>query len=809
MTPTKQSDPARRPCRSLLVALLVAALLLGSSAELRAQEPPAETPGGGAGSTEQTPTQEKAPLPGGAFEPMPPRRPPPPPSPGERDDFAEVSVLSLEQLLNQRLESATKTPTPILQIPNRVEVVTEEQIRRRGYRYLIELIEDLPGVQSMNYVEAETGAHVIVRGIWQNNKILVLYDGHKITSPEGKDFIFGRHNWSLANVKRVEFIYGPASALYGADAVSAVINIVPKDFEDLDGHLVEATAGYGLYNTVEADLASGLRGRPAAGPGRRRLSPQRRSESSQSLSGLLRLAAGIPTTFDRADSSTTTAIRSGWRPPSPTTWPCWPTWARTPGSTTCASTARSSRRWGSHPPLFEFSKENMWAWYQDNAGLTHELSLSPSLVLRTLLTYNHQQCDPKTQFINNFFDGGRTFTRADYKMFRSIRLGAAEELVHTSSPFGHRLQLVRALRFEDIYSLTKISTTTGLPAQLRYPLNYQTNDAVPNGEVNFQALGGYFQAQYEALDRLNLVAGVNVDKVWHYKTAFNPRDGATFTPVRAAHPARQRWPRPIWCRRPPTSSRASTTRSFPGMGTIGAIPNTDLVPEDYLTVEGGLTAVLLQQAAAGRSRRLPHRQRQLSTPPAPAGNAHERGLHPGLSPQTAPADRPGHRHLHQRKRGRRCAPTAARSRSPRTSPSGCDPGRSYSLALGRQTETPTRTGVGSSTDYLANQAAHQIKGGVQISPLRRLFLVPSAVWYSRTKMRTDVADPALLSAGLDPFFLLNLSAVWEGDRFQVWARVHNVLDRHYYRPGGPVSQQAAPRVPQSGILGQAGIRVLF
>ena len=87
----------------------------------------------------------------------------------------------------------------------------------------------------MNYVEAETGAHVIVRGIWQNNKILVLYNGHKITSPEGKDFIFGRHNWSLANVKRVEFIYGPASALYGADAVSAVINIVPKDWKDLDG----------------------------------------------------------------------------------------------------------------------------------------------------------------------------------------------------------------------------------------------------------------------------------------------------------------------------------------------------------------------------------------------------------------------------------------------------------------------------------------------------------------------------------------------------------------------------------------------
>ena len=94
-------------------------------------------------------------------------------------------------------------------------------------------------------------------------------------------------------------------------------------------------------------------------------------------------------------------------------------------------------------------------------------------------------------------------------------------------------------------------------------------------------------------------------------------------------------------------------------------------------------------------------------------------------------------------------------------------------------------------------------------PLRRLFLVPTAVWYSRTRLRTDVMDANLVASGLPPFFLLNLSAVWETEHFQLWARVQNVLDRHYYRPGGPVSQQAAPRVPQAGILGQAGVRVSY
>jgi outer membrane receptor protein involved in Fe transport len=196
-----------------------------------------------------------------ASEPAPPPLPPEV-APTLPPDISEISQLSLEALMNQKVETATKTATGLRQIPNRVVVVTADEIRLRGYRYLIELVENLPGIQVMNFVEAETGAHVIVRGIWQNNKILVLYNGHKITSPEGKDFIFGRHDWSLANVRRVEFIFGPASALYGADAVSAVINIVPKDFQDLQGHHVEATLGYGINNTVEADAATGFRSDP-------------------------------------------------------------------------------------------------------------------------------------------------------------------------------------------------------------------------------------------------------------------------------------------------------------------------------------------------------------------------------------------------------------------------------------------------------------------------------------------------------------------------------------------------------------------
>ena len=117
--------------------------------------------------------------------------------------------------------------------------------------------------------------------------------------------------------------------------------------------------------------------------------------------------------------------------------------------------------------------------------------------------------------------------------------------------------------------------------------------------------------------------------------------------------------------------------------------------------------------------------------------------------------------------------------------------------------------MGITTNYLANQATHQVKGGVQLRPWRRLYLVPSFVWYSRTKIRPDAPEQEVAATGLDPFVLLDGSAIWEGDHLQIWARVQNVLNSRYMRPGGPVSQQAATQVPQAGIMGQAGIRLLY
>jgi len=254
--------------------------------------------------------------------------------------------------------------------------------------------------------------------------------------------------------------------------------------------------------------------------------------------------------------------------------------------------------------------------------------------------------------------------------------------------------------------------------------------------------------------------------------------------------------------------------SFPGPNTIGAIPNTDMVPENYLTFEGGLAAVLFNKRLLLdlsafhtandnyllRQRRIEPPQNVVYTPRFPTKEP--------LVVTDAIAILTSENGGEVRAYGGELAITAELGDWFR-------PWGSYSLVLGSQNEKPFRTMSTLQTDYLTNQAAHQIKGGLQIRPLKGLFVVPTAVWYSRTRIRPDAgdsmnpADVALRADGLDPFFLLNISAVWESGNFQLWARVQNLLDKQYYRPGGPVSQQAAPRVPQAGILGQAGVRISY
>lgn len=163
-------------------------------------------------------------------------------------DYALLQELSLADILDIEIISASRKVEKLSEAPTTVMIITDKQIKERGYEYFFDLLHDIPGfdlvhtygtydtvfAQRGNYSGAENSKTlVMIDGIVDNN----LAEGSVLAGPQ----------YSLHNVKRVEVIYGPASALYGANAFGGIINIITKGANDIDG--VEYHAGYGKWNT--------------------------------------------------------------------------------------------------------------------------------------------------------------------------------------------------------------------------------------------------------------------------------------------------------------------------------------------------------------------------------------------------------------------------------------------------------------------------------------------------------------------------------------------------------------------------------
>lgn len=156
----------------------------------------------------------------------------------------EFLSYDLTELMNVEVVSASKMPQPASEAPATVRVITAEEIRERGFLTLEEALSNLPGFQFRDI--AGFNSYVFLRGLPnQNNLILVLVDGVQINELNSGGF-YGGAQYNLANVKRIEVVYGPASALYGTNAMSGIINIITNDPRDLQGGGWSAlTGGFG------------------------------------------------------------------------------------------------------------------------------------------------------------------------------------------------------------------------------------------------------------------------------------------------------------------------------------------------------------------------------------------------------------------------------------------------------------------------------------------------------------------------------------------------------------------------------------
>lgn len=125
--------------------------------------------------------------------------------------------------------TATRVETPVLDAPTHITIITEEEITRLGARNFADIINRHAGVTINDYGPEGSLKSASIRGS-DSSGVLVLIDGIRINDSRqsGVDLSLIPINM----IERVEIIRGGTSALYGADAVGGVINIITKKKAD-------------------------------------------------------------------------------------------------------------------------------------------------------------------------------------------------------------------------------------------------------------------------------------------------------------------------------------------------------------------------------------------------------------------------------------------------------------------------------------------------------------------------------------------------------------------------------------------------
>jgi outer membrane cobalamin receptor len=157
---------------------------------------------------------------------------------------ADVTDMSLEQLMQIDVVGASKYQQKQSQVGAAVSVITREEIKAFGWRTLDQALASLPGVY-VTYDRQFT--YLGVRGFGlpgdYNTRVLVTINGNRVNDPIFDSGPSGRElPIDMDLIERIEFIPGPGGAVYGQNAMFAVVNIVTRKGTEVNG--AELAVGY-------------------------------------------------------------------------------------------------------------------------------------------------------------------------------------------------------------------------------------------------------------------------------------------------------------------------------------------------------------------------------------------------------------------------------------------------------------------------------------------------------------------------------------------------------------------------------------
>jgi iron complex outermembrane receptor protein len=156
--------------------------------------------------------------------------------------------------------TATRSPESIRTVPGNPTVITAQDLAAGHYTSVPDALAKKAGIFFKNYTDNPSQASIDMRGFGENShgRVLVLVDGRRLNEADMASL-----NWSsipLTAVERIEVLNGPASVLYGDNAVGGVINIITAKGADKPTFSLSASAGSHDAFTQDATVSGRIDG---------------------------------------------------------------------------------------------------------------------------------------------------------------------------------------------------------------------------------------------------------------------------------------------------------------------------------------------------------------------------------------------------------------------------------------------------------------------------------------------------------------------------------------------------------------------
>lgn len=160
-------------------------------------------------------------------------------------DTIDFYEMDLEQLLNIQIEVVSTKGEKIFNSPSTVSIISKEEIEKYNFLSIEEALQNIAGINiNRTYIKRNLPTS---RGILQDhyaNKVLVLINGiplwNSVTGEANLDRI------SINDIERIEVLKGPASVLYGTNALTGAVNIVLKQAHETNATFI---TGWGSNNS--------------------------------------------------------------------------------------------------------------------------------------------------------------------------------------------------------------------------------------------------------------------------------------------------------------------------------------------------------------------------------------------------------------------------------------------------------------------------------------------------------------------------------------------------------------------------------